>query len=85
MANSSTTLFMLLLLIVASGSMVLARRDAVLAGPCLTNLGACGSKTCDQDCCAGKCFSNFNGKHPNPVCELLPGSSERLCNCYHDC
>ncbi|KAM3269227.1 hypothetical protein P3S67_030109 [Capsicum chacoense] len=77
MANSSTTLFMLLL-IVASGSMVLA------SGPCLTNLGACG-KECDQECCQSRCYGNFQNKHPSPICEILPGSAERLCNCYHDC
>ncbi|KAM3359184.1 hypothetical protein P3S68_022117 [Capsicum galapagoense] len=83
MANSSTTLFMLLL-IVASGSMVLASKGAILDGSCLTNLGICG-KNCDQTCCEKNCFDDFRDRHPSPVCEMLPGSALRLCNCYHDC
>ncbi|CAN4122054.1 unnamed protein product [Withania somnifera] len=82
MSLISPTLLIFLFLIFGTGSTVLASKYGV---PCLTYLGPCGSKTCDQDCCTSRCIDTFHDKHPSPVCEILPGNPGRLCNCYHDC
>lgn len=52
---------------------------------CLSILGICGSKVCDEHCCENKCLNKFQSQNPKGACELFPGSGLVICNCYHDC
>ncbi|KAK4357991.1 hypothetical protein RND71_023601 [Anisodus tanguticus] len=95
MAKLSSTWCLFLLLAFAAGIfssprhfIILATtqaRDAIPNGQCLTNLGSCGSKLCDTQCCEQNCFDNLKSKNPYGICEIIPGSALRLCNCYHEC
>lgn len=63
---------------------MLARKDGVITNKmCMTNLGLCGTGTCDSQCCQQKCVELFQSKNPVAICQLVPGFY--LCNCYHDC
>ncbi|KAM3203418.1 hypothetical protein P3L10_031044 [Capsicum annuum] len=52
---------------------------------CLAQLGPCSTKYCDEQCCKWGCYNNYNGQHPVPYCQEIPGIAVRLCACYHDC
>ncbi|CAN4124608.1 unnamed protein product [Withania somnifera] len=90
MAKLLSTLCLFLLVFVA-GSAIRDKASSISEDvivpndQCLTNLGVCSDKLCDAQCCAKNCFDNFKDKNPSGICEQLPGSALRLCNCYHDC
>ncbi|KAM7481285.1 hypothetical protein LguiB_005868 [Lonicera macranthoides] len=52
---------------------------------CLSNLGPCSIKYCNEDCCKRKCKSYFNFRHPEGYCDEPIGYRYIMCYCYHDC
>ncbi|KAH0756177.1 hypothetical protein KY290_026447 [Solanum tuberosum] len=88
MAKLSSTLCLFLLLVCVLGTNGIRDTASNVIVPndqCLTTLGVCSSKLCDEQCCEKNCFDNFKSQNPSGGCETIPGSALRICNCHHDC
>ncbi|KAG5603581.1 hypothetical protein H5410_025073 [Solanum commersonii] len=87
MAKLSSTLcfFLLVCVLGTNGIRDIASNVIVPNDKCLTALGVCSFKLCDEHCCEEKCLNNFKSQNPSGDCEMIHGSGLIVCNCYHDC